>query len=694
MAEETTNRTALPWPRIALILANVAMTAAIFGYLFSHVKPGEVLDLLRNVDRRAVVMFVLLSLSASLFRLWRYRVLLRLSGYDAPPLPLFLMTLVRNALSDLLPARLGTLVDVYFFTTRLGVPLAAAASCFSITFIFEILALAPLIALAAWRAGAAGTMSAGGLLLGGLILLAVCVVIVALMPWGFGFAARLAGRLMPARWKFRQWVCETLDAIGAEVRRVQSAGLYGRMLALSMMLRIAKYASLYVFLFAMLAPRGYTWAQLDAPRVFLGLCASELAASLPISGIAGFGAYEGTWAAVFQMIGFPKEIAQVTSVAHHLFTQAYGYGIAGMALVALLLPIWRRMRAAPAATPVRDRPTVFYAKLAAVTAVIVAVELLLAGRPASARAAAGSAAADRPGAGDTARRAEFAAAFEDDIIFDSSRSGSFGIWRMSADGTRIVPVADTPAPEIYPDASPDGRWIVYARPESMSKRAKSAIRICRPDGSDNRELAANGTYPTFSADSRTVYFEQERLGIMAVQVDGGEPRRVYPDAKEYGKHEIVKPRISIDGTHAAFISNRGGLVGWQIWTADLASGKAVHAGAGCEPGWFPDGRRIFHIRERGMKAGTGVVLRSLPDGDPETLQDGDSPRGHEYFPSLTPDGKWLFWSACPDGRHEHTDPASNYQLFARRMPDGKPVRLTFDEWSNRWARRLPVRNAK
>ena len=76
-----------------LVGVNLAITAAIFGYLFRHVRPGDVLDLLRNMDRRAVAMFVVLSLATSLFRLWRYRVLLRLSGYDPPPFPLFLMVL-------------------------------------------------------------------------------------------------------------------------------------------------------------------------------------------------------------------------------------------------------------------------------------------------------------------------------------------------------------------------------------------------------------------------------------------------------------------------------------------------------------------------------------------------------------------------------------------------------------------------
>ncbi len=688
MAETTTGSAGRSWRRIALVLANVAVTAAIFGYLFRHVRPGEVLALLRNLDLRAVAMFVVLSLGASLFRLWRYRILLRLSGYDAPPMPLFLMVLVRNAFSDLLPARLGTLIDVYFFTTRLGVPFPAAASCFSLTFIFEILALAPLIALAAWRAGAAGSLPAGGLLLGGLILLAVTGGIVALMPWGFGLAARLAERLLPARWALRRWASETLGAIGGEVRRVQAAGLYGRVLALSVMLRIAKYASLYVFLFALLAPMGYSWAQLDAPRVFLGLCASELAASLPVSGIAGFGAYEGAWAAVFQLLGFPKDIAQVTSVAHHLFTQAYGYGLGGLAMAALLLPVWRRLRAAPAATPVRDRPAAFYAKVGATAALFAAVELALAVLPAPRPHAGGT--ADRPGPADAARRAEFAAAFGGDVLFDSTRSGTFGVWRMSADGLRAAAVADTPAHEMYPDPSPDGRWIAYARAATLSAKSPSEIRVCRTDGSEDRKLADNGTFPTFGPDSATVYFERDRLRVMAVRLDGGEPREVFPGPNRGWRHHVVKPRVSPDGRRVSFISNRGSMIGWNAWTADLGTGEATRIGSGCQPGWFPDGRRVVHIVERGMKASTGIVARDLPAGPAAVLQDDGDPLGHEYFPTVTSDGRWLLWGACRPGQHDHLSPKSNYQLFARALPDGAAVRLTFDGWNNRWPKRIPA----
>lgn len=686
----TTSEAAARRQHAWIVAANLAITISIFGYLFRHVRPGDILDLLRNADLRAVAMFVALSLTTSVFRLWRYRMLLRFSGYEAPPGQLFLVVLVRNAFSDLLPARLGTLIDIYFFSARMGIPLASAVSCFSLTFVFEILALAPLVTLAAWRAGMGGALSSRGLLLGGLALLGGTVVVLAVMPWGFRWAGRIFERLVGGRRGWLGRAPEMLKKTGEEIDRVRAAGLYGRLLALSLMLRVGKYSTMYVCLYALLAPLGFRWSDLDPGRVFLGLCASELAASLPISGIAGFGIYEGTWAVVFRLLGFEANIAKMTGIAHHLFTQAWGYGIGAAALVVLFLPIWRRRAAAPAAVAIRDRPLPFYARVVALGVAATMVAVALARLPASEiRHAAGP--ADTPTPSELAARADFAGAFGGDIVFDSSRSGSFGIWRMSADGARIAPIADSPAHEIYPEPSPDGRWIAYARSATLSKRSPSEIRLCRPDGSEDRRLADNGTFPTFSPDGRTVYFEQERLRVMAVSVDGGEPRQMFPGPKGFGGFYVVKPRMGPDGRRLVFISNRGGARGWQVWVADLVSGELTHLGAGCEPAWYPDGRRIAHIRESGMRQGTGIVARDLADpAAAPVLADNDAPLGHEYFPTVTRDGEWLLWGACRPGQHEHLAFESNYQLFAKRLPDGPPVRLTFDGWNNRWPKKLPA----
>jgi len=338
---------------------SLVVTVAIFSYLLTRVSASEVLELIRRVDRRGVLMFVILSLSMSVFRTWRYRLVLRTSGYSPGSFALFLVVIVRNFFSDLLPARIGTLVYVYIVTGRLGVPFGAAASSFALSFVFDMIALAPMIVVAAVAAAGTG-FSPATLVAGGVLLALITGVVLYALPPLF----RVSGRLLAAltRWtRGRAAPLQTAwEAAERDIRRAREAGIYGRMLWLSVLVRLTKYGSLYVFLFALIGPLGYGFARLSVPKVFLGLCSSEFAASLPISGIAGFGAYEGAWTVSFQLLGFPARIAQLTSVSHHLFTQVYGYSLGALALLVLLLPWFKRGRPLAKAAHAVSSPVAFY----------------------------------------------------------------------------------------------------------------------------------------------------------------------------------------------------------------------------------------------------------------------------------------------------------------------------------------------
>jgi uncharacterized protein (TIRG00374 family) len=320
---------------------SLIVTIGIFSYLLSHVSLGEVFDLIRGADRRGVAMFLVLSIAMSVFRTWRYLLCLRTSGYVPPSSSLFLVVIVRNFFSDLLPARLGTLIYVYIVTSRLGVPFSAAASSFSLSFLFDMVALAPMIALAALATWGSTGISPVILVSAGCALMAITVAVLCALPWMFSIGGRILGQLslFPAA-RRSKWQA-AWEKAEQDVRDVRSTGIYDRLMTLSILVRVAKYGSLYVFLFALIGPKGYGFAQLNVPRVFLGLCSSELAASLPISGIAGFGAYEGAWALVFELLGFPADIAKLTSVSHHLFTQIYGYSLGALALMILMIPFFK-----------------------------------------------------------------------------------------------------------------------------------------------------------------------------------------------------------------------------------------------------------------------------------------------------------------------------------------------------------------
>ncbi len=285
--------------------------------------------------------------------------------------------LVRNFLSDLLPARLGTLSFVYLTTSRLGIPLSSSVSSFALSFLFDVAALVPMVAAAALLVGWSHLDKALPLLLALALLLAVVTGgIIFSLPAIFRLSGRIAGSLPVFQDKWRKKWRDFCAAAEGELRHAREEGIFLRLFALSLLVRLAKYGSLYVLLYALLRPLEYGAKELSPAKVFLGLISSELAASLPISGIAGFGVYEGTWSLVFTLLGMPAELAVTTGISHHVFTQIYGYLLGAASLIVLLaLPL----RRGPAAVSLKVKTSAlsFYLRmLAALSAVTV---LLLAG---------------------------------------------------------------------------------------------------------------------------------------------------------------------------------------------------------------------------------------------------------------------------------------------------------------------------
>ncbi len=329
--------------------------------------------------------------------------------------------------------------------------------------------------------------------------------------------------------------------------------------------------------------------------------------------------------------------------------------------------------------PVKEKVVRFALKVTG-AAVIVIAALLVAYQGENLLGRESKVQADKPTAAESKRLREAGGKIKGRIVFDSNRSGSFGIYTMNPDGRRLKTLIDSPAHEIYPSWSPDGELVVYARTESLEMRAPSHIYLIGADGRGGRRLAPNGTFPSFSGDGKRVYFERERTKVMAVDLDTGEITELLPaHASEIGGFQVVKPRVSASGNLVAFTSDRNGR--WNVWIADIEKGVLIHVGKGCEPTWFPDGKSIVWIFDRNRN--TSIPHFDLATRVTKTLQDIGPPRGHEYFPVISSDGKYLLFSACRDGEHSHEK--ANYQIYIRPLDEDDPIRITFDEFTNRWA---------
>lgn len=81
--------------------------------------------------------------------------------------------------------------------------------------------------------------------------------------------------------------------------------MYGRVLVVSVAIRALKYLGLYLLVSGLAAQWPEQAAHLSFPLVLFALLAAEATASLPVSGIAGFGAYEGVMMATLRGRAWP-----------------------------------------------------------------------------------------------------------------------------------------------------------------------------------------------------------------------------------------------------------------------------------------------------------------------------------------------------------------------------------------------------
>jgi len=208
------------------------------------------------------------------------------------------------------------------------------------------------------------------------------------------------------------------------------------------------------------------------------------------------------------------------------------------------------------------------------------------------------------------------------IAFSSTRSGSYDVWVMNADGSEPVRVTDDPAPDQDPSWAPDGR---------------------------------------------SLYFASERDGrgeLYRVDVDSRRVERVTS-----GLDRSIMPAVSPDGRRLAYAAQL--LIGFQIHVRDLATGETrriTSGGGACRPAWAPDGRTLAYVS---LAREPSTLAATRPDSDEQRTLVADDDLW-SYYPAYSPDGRWIAFSISPE-HHE----GENWDLALMSVDEpGRFVRLT------------------
>lgn len=328
--------------RLAYLLLACGFSAGLFYYLVRTTTWQEWLDLYAGLHLGYFAGFLALYLASMYLRAVRYRLLLGASSAGESPglWDLITLTFASQLFVDLLPARSGSLAYIVLLNQRLKVDLSACFSSFAFSFIFDLIGMLPLFLAAIIMHQAA--VGAGEVV--PWILLAILAVISITVLWMLenivNVISRALGRLFAGSqsWVGRQGVraAQELAHIASDIVNVKKAGVYGRLLAVSLVIRFFKYLGLYFLILGLAGQWGSAvTANLGFSLVLFALIAAEATASMPVSGIAGFGAYEGVMMAVLAGAGLDAKQAALLSFGLHLLTQSIDYSLGGLALIRL-----------------------------------------------------------------------------------------------------------------------------------------------------------------------------------------------------------------------------------------------------------------------------------------------------------------------------------------------------------------------
>ena len=339
-AENQCKDTGVRRKKVLSILLSIVVSAALLGLLFSAVPRGDLLRTLGSLFLPGLAAFALLSLSATAFKAGRIRWLLRpwrLRWKDA-----FIVTFIRNAFEDLLPARLGSLSYIVVLTRNAGVPFEAAASTFAVMLAFDFLTLPPFVITSVLFAGKAHASLRGPLLP---TLAAVYSVAILVLVWKIVPAARFLTRLFGAFLRVLGWEkteragrsMEKLERTVASIAVLRERNIVIPLFLLSFVIRLFKYLSLSALLFAVLHPSGFGLADLSPWKIILALTAAEFTSALPVKGLADFGTWESAWVLAFALMGLDRATAVLSGFSVHLVTNLFEYALAAAAMLALAL---------------------------------------------------------------------------------------------------------------------------------------------------------------------------------------------------------------------------------------------------------------------------------------------------------------------------------------------------------------------
>jgi uncharacterized membrane protein YbhN (UPF0104 family) len=639
-----------------------------------------------------VGVYLLCTLVQTLFRAIRYRILLRAGGEQDVPsaFHMYQVTLVRNMFVDLFPARLGELSYVAMLNRRYKVSGETCMSSFGISFLYDLVALALLmVAVLAWQLLHIGFEKWMLFLLIPVGLVAVGSV---LLYRGVRYASGVLDRLLSPRRPGRllPWLAGFTHKMADAIDITRKAGVGGRVLGLSLLVRVFKYAGLYAIFLAITVPHFPEFASVSPPNAVLAFVGAEATGGLPIPSFMSFGPYEAGSTAVLALMGFSAAASSVAVLAYHIWSQLVDYSLGALGLLTFIHLTGQRT----AATTTKGEVIMSPARSRHI-GVAAAILLLCAGMGVLAlqyRKTKKMGSLNAPDAGTQANVPEDADSKlktimgkkKGFVVWSSNRFGNHDILLLTLPNRHISRLTSHPNVDYFPRISPDGKSIVFSRSQvqwvSQRNYVPWDVYLLNMETGKEQRIAKGGNTPTWSEDGSKIYFQRNSDDFVEYDLATAKERTLFgPKVQNYdeGLH-LETPQYSAKRERLA-VTRRGSRRDVGLFSLD---GSYKKLSGGCQLGWAPDASFLFQV-DKGGKKKNAIYRYDATDLNKEMLLDLPGDYSHEYFPKVSNDGSLLVLGASAEG-HEHD--SADYEIFL--WPIGKKpedaVRLTFHTGNDCW----------
>ncbi len=714
------------------IVLSLACTLLIFAFLLGlarvgggEVSPARIVEALRNALPLFVAIYVIAQFAQTIFRALRARLLLKASLPENGQVPglfhIVLVTFVRGACADMLPARLGELSYVAMLNKGCDIPAADGLSSLSIGLLFDFIALLAVLAVAI-PAAAQGMSLVGSLILLALICLVGSVGLFILFPAIANRLGHLAGKGL-FRYKLFAVLLKIVTDTADAVVKTRRAGIALRVTVYSLAVRFAKYAGLYCLFVAVTRPLWPALSQAGLFPVLVALIAAEGAASLPVPTFMSFGSYEAGGLAALTALGFAVADSMAAMLAMHVLSQIIDYSLGGLAFLVFTWTV------KPAAHPARG--TNVGAKKSRRLPLFIATTgvllLLLLFTAFQYRAVLKRGRLTPPPVGEprvpapeaVAAREAALRAFGGKIVWSSNRSGSHDLWLLEGNDFKPRRLTHSVFTDTYPRFSPDGRQVAFARSTEpwVSQRNLNKWDTWVIDLASGRErrVATNAYQACWNVDADnklSLLFLRRGGNVLASCTPEGVP---LPDKLISGRPPLndgefvtlpdgpLEPLPS--GEKAFLVTIRGARNATAyIWhPVQDAPAEIKTTSGGCQMVWrrrnvrFPSSsessgdiheeREVVWVDHPGRKKNAFYTFDySEPDYTKRqrvVLLDAEAPWSHEYFPRFTEGGRWLVFGAS---KGDHEQDSADYEIFLydTAHTNVPPARLTFHTGNDCW----------